>query len=273
MHTSNLKYRYMLIFVLILVFSCCILVFQKKAPFKEGGVSEIFSSIFNPAGSLLTWSGKGTNDFLCSFFNSSGLKQENESLILQNQKLMCELQNAKVYKEENITLRQLLDLKREFNGNGIAAEVIFRDPTNWFENFVVNRGTVNGITRKMVVIAPSGVVGRVNTLNSTSTSVCTIINPKSAVPVYIVESGSYGILYGEGSALCTLEFIRNSSFLQEGNLVVTSGIGDIYPPGLIVGKTVNVQRSADGLSYLAKVKPFINFDSLTEVLFLRGKID
>ncbi len=123
----------------------------------------------------------------------------------------------------------------------------------------------------MIVLAPEGLAGQITGVSTSTATVRTILNPRSAVPVYVVESGSYGILCGDGTALCTMKYIRNISSLKEGQLVVTSGLGDIYPPGLIAGKITKVQGSIDSASNFARVKPFVNFENLRYMLIIRGK--
>lgn len=267
MLSPDRRHRNIMIIITILIISIGVFFIQRA--FRDG--FGLVSIVARPVEGLLSGGGAAVHDFWGSISRISTVSQENKSLQEKNRKLEAELEQAKVFREENISLRQLLELNISARGEGLAAEIIARDPTNWFERFTINRGKSKGINKNMIIQTPEGLAGQITQLDDNTATVRTILNPRSAVPVYIVESGTFGILVGDSSPICTIKFIRNINFMQEGHLVVTSGMGDIFPPGILVGRITTVQGSVDSLSSRAKVKPFVNFEKLRFVMVTRGK--
>lgn len=270
MFSKGAKNRWLIIGSVLLM-SVGFILFQNYIDLRENFIDNGLAMVFRPFESFLCRSGKGLQDVWRMLCNVSVINKENESLREKNAKLSAELEQIKILRDENVALRRLLDLKIDMKGEGIAAEIIGRDATNWFERFVINEGKSKGISKKMIVQKSEGLVGQITILNNDTATIRTILNPRSAIPVYVVESGTYGVLYGDGSPICTMKFIRNITFLQEGHLVVTSGMGDIFPSGILVGRIINVHGSVDSLSTQAKVKPFVNFENLRYVIVTRGK--
>ncbi|MDQ7822435.1 MAG: rod shape-determining protein MreC [Candidatus Eremiobacteraeota bacterium] len=265
-HSRNIR---LLLFAVI--FSLVLMALQFIIGGEEAFPRRFAAVVTKPLDGVMNASGSGIHDFFETISHISTLKKENEALKESAIQMKAELEQVKAFREENVELRQLLDLRKEWKDGGIPAEITGRDATNWFDRCEINKGKKDGIAKNMMVIVPEGLAGQVTAVFEGSATIRTILNPRSAVPVYVVESGAFGVLYGDGSEYCTVKYIRNITFTGEGNLVMTSGLGDIYPEGVLVGKTTKVQGSVDGLSNFAKVKPFVNTDSIRQVLVVRGK--
>jgi rod shape-determining protein MreC len=270
MFSPNLRNRNFVLLLAIVIVSFAALLLHLIGR-KDDCECSLLTSMSQPGKNLLSGAGEGIKDFFVFLGSSSSMRKENETLKAENQRLSAELEQAKSFKDENLALRDLLELKKMSGGDSIPSEITGRDPTNWFERFELNRGKGNGITKNMIVTAPSGLVGQITSLCDGTSTVRTLINPRSAIPIYVVESGSFGILCGDGTPIATIRYIRNIALLSEGQLVVTSGLGDVFPSGIIVGRVTKVQGTVDGLSNLAKVKPFVNLETLKKVLVMRGK--
>jgi len=237
----------------------------------EGALSQIVSEMTMPGKALFSKAGCGLRDLWDTLGSITTIRKENAALKEKNAALQAEIEQTKVYKDENISLRNILELKKQWPENTIAGEIFGRDPTNWYERFDINKGRNQGVTRKCVVMTPEGLVGQITAVSANTSTIRTIINPRSAIPVYVVESGTYGILYGDGTPMGTMKYIRNIAFLQEGHLVVTSGLGEVFPQGILIGRITKVQGTVDSQSSFAKIKPFVDFDSIRHVLVVKGK--
>ncbi len=196
-----------------------------------------------------------------------GLGEENEKLREENQRLKSELEDLKIYRHENIELRELLEFKNKYSPDGVPAEVIGRDISNWFYRFEINKGSRHGITKNMIVVSPAGLIGQVTAVSDRTSLVRTILNERSMIPVYVVESGAFAMLYGEGGNDASLRYIYNASLLQEGQLVVTSGLGNIFPGGIVIGKTVRSKRNKSDFS----IVPFANIEAVRRVIVFERK--
>jgi rod shape-determining protein MreC len=268
MFTDHGKYHYWKYLIAILIISVCSLFIAALVPPK---MTTLLSQCLEPGESLFNGTGKALSDCWQTLGSLATIRKELERQKEENKLLRMQLEEVKACREENISLKNLLELKKETGGDSIASQVIGRDCTNWFERLIIDRGWLMGIQKNMVALTPEGLAGQVTETSSSTATVRSILNPRSAVPVYVVESGSYGILCGDGTSLCSLKYIRNISFLKEGQLVVTSGLGNVFPAGLVVGKITKVQGSVDCASNFARVKPFVNFEILRYVLLIRGK--
>ncbi len=257
--------------IIVVVVSLVVTVLQVYLFPSRGLTTQLLSEITRPGKIIFSQAGCSLRELWDTLGSISTLKKENEALNERNAALSAEIEQTKVYKDENISLRNILELKKQWPESTIAGEIISRDPTNWYERFDINKGRNQGVTSKSVILAPEGLVGQSTTISANTSTIRTIINPRSAIPVYVVESGTYGILYGDGTPLGTMKYIRNIAFLQEGHLVVSSGLGETFPSGILIGRITKVQGTVDSLSSFAKIKPFVDFESIRHVIVVKGK--
>ena len=250
--------RYIVYSIIAIIF---IVLFVFFSPF----LSSFRSNIFGNFEVSIDNAGKNTSIGFHDLLNFGNLSSENKKLREENTKLKTEIEKSKIYREDNEKLRSLLDLTKKTKKKSIPAEVCGRDINDWFFRFEINKGSKNGIKKDMIVISDSGLVGQIVSVNLNTSSVRTIMNDQSLIPVYIVESGAFAMLDGEGDKSCSLRYIYNSSLLESGQLVVTSGLGDIYPDGLVIGTTL---KSKNG-EYL--VETFSDIKTISKVLVVENK--
>jgi rod shape-determining protein MreC len=171
---------------------------------------------------------------------------------------------------ENERLRALLGFTRSVELEYVAANVVARNPDNWFSRLTINRGSADGIAKDMPVVTPQGVVGRIIEVSS-NVSVVQLLTDRSSGAGGIVQSSrDAGIVNGQGSQspfLVMMLFARDA-VVNEGDTIVTSGFGEIYPPGLYIGRVVEVRREQYGLIRQATIRPGVEFNRLHEVLVI-----
>ena len=183
-----------------------------------------------------------------------------------------------ILQEENLRLREALlaegrlkDLyalqSRHFTASRIA-QVYARDPSSWFSTFLINKGRADGISKDMAVIASAGVVGRVIEVSRDTAKVLLITDPNSALDVINQRSRSQGILEGKTDKVCILKYVQKSDDIQEGDPMITSGLGGIFPKGLMVGAVNRVEKRRPGLFQYVEVTPSVDLSKLEEVLVL-----
>lgn len=215
----------------------------------------------------LTRASSRTKSFLVTVREMFSLGSENEKLRSENALLKSEIQELKYYRYENIELKGLLNLKTHTYPDAIAASVTGRDSANWFYRMEVDKGSAEGVKKNMIVMSPEGVVGQITTVYTHTAVVRTILHKRSAVPAYVVEAGAFGILYGEGGEYGFLKYAYNSSLIETGQLVITSGLGDIYPRGLLIGMIEEGDKSSE--TYV--MRPFVDMEKIDRVLLMEGK--
>lgn len=169
---------------------------------------------------------------------------------------------------ENERLRKLMQLKEAIATPTIAASVIGEDVTPWFRTVIIDRGAVDGIREGMPVVASAGVVGRVVRQTANSSRLLLITDHASSVAATIERSRARGVVKGRGAGLCSLEFSERGEDVKVGDIVVTSGIGGVFPKGIPLGEVTMVKKGEFGIFQTVQVRPFVAMSQLEEVLVL-----
>lgn len=224
-----------------------------------------------PVSYSLTWIGARIGTGVASVRDLYGLQQENRAL-------RSELQNYRAMKLEltqvlaqNGQLRSLLGLKRALRQwTLLPATVIARSPSTWFDTVEVDQGTRDGVRPGQAVIVPEGVVGRVVAASPSVSTVMLILDPKSGVGAMDARSQADGVLTGKSPIDGSLTFTLFSHHpdVAVGDTVVTSGLSQYYPKGILVGQVSNVSTSQYGLTETATVVPSVDFNRLSRVMIV-----
>lgn len=176
-------------------------------------------------------------------------------------------------KQENQFYKDYLEIKENNPDFRFAAgEVIASDPFDAYHNFTINAGSLDEVQPGDPVITSQGLVGMVYEVGPTWAKVRTILDPSLQVSAKInrtsencVTSGSVSLAQ-EGKL--RVELLPRRCDAQEGDLLVTSGISELYPAGLLIGSVSDIAPSSDGISSQATVTPFADFSSLSSVLVI-----
>ena len=168
----------------------------------------------------------------------------------------------------NQRLQQLLQFKNTTDQPVIAAQVIGMDPTGWFQSVIIDKGKNAGIKLNMPVVNADGVVGKLVAVSYNYSKVLLIIDQNSAVDCIIQRSRDNGIVKGLSSKVCTLDYVLKASDVHVGDIVVTSGLGGIFPKGIPVGEVIDVKDPAGELFKDVKIRPVVDFSKLEELLVI-----
>ncbi|MEG0238000.1 MAG: rod shape-determining protein MreC [Clostridium sp.] len=205
--------------------------------------------------------------------NFSTVKEENKSLSEENANLKKELLEYSDLKTQNDELRKVLkfqDSRKDYNY--VATNIIGYSGGNILDGYIVDKGENDGIKRGMIVIASEGLVGQVTNVGSNWAIIQSILNENVAVGVKVESTKeNTGILKGYrdngGSSICEVENLPMDSNIKEGDTIVTSGLGQIYPKDIMVGKVKSVQEDKVKVMKSAVVEPAVDFNKL-ESLFI-----
>ncbi len=205
------------------------------------------------------------------------LVAEYRSLLAENARLRAEVERLTALEAEweevlaeNHRLREFLGFAQRGEHQFVAAEVIYRNPDNWFNRLAVNKGTLHGVKKDMPVVAAGRLVGRVVRVSARTATVLLLTDPDSAVGALIQSSRDAGVVLGAPGRPDELQlrlFSRDAR-VTVGDRVVTSGLGGLFPPGLIIGEVTWVEREHLGLVRFAAVRPAVDLARLTEVLII-----
>jgi rod shape-determining protein MreC len=203
-------------------------------------------------------------------------KQAADALLQELQKQIAAYKLERlVWKEDQAELVRLqamlgLSARNLSTARFINARVIARSPNTWDQFVTIDQGLNGGVELNMPVITPDGLVGLVMNVNARTAQVYLITDREIAVGVIVQPSReARGIVEGTGAAHeLSMENIPYYSQLQVGDVVVTSGLSEIYPPGIPVGTVAALRAESNGLIMTAVITPLVAFDRLEEVMLV-----
>lgn len=208
------------------------------------------------------------NDF---FEDISKLKEENEKLKEDNSNLQKSLREYEIIKSENETLKEYMDLKSKYGEyETIPAYVINKDISNYSNVIVINVGTNDGVNINMPVISDKGLVGHIISATPTNAKVQTIIDTASNVSCTLTSTRDTLVAKGtlEGNSKLKATYIEPEATLIQGGTLETSGLGGIYPKGILVGTINKVISTKNITDRYALIDTAVNFSKLETVLVI-----
>ena len=221
-----------------------------------------------PFQKLIKQTTKSTEELWLNYFRLVDVNHENTQL--KNEIHVLKMANSR-YRELLATqerLEELLQFKQTINRPVLAAQVIGLDPTGWFKSVIIDKGKWAGLRIDMPVVNAFGVVGRVVSVSSNYAKVLLIIDQNSAVDCLVQRSRDRGMLKGLMSEICKLDYVAKSNDITVGDIVVTSGLGGVFPKGLPVGRILDVKEISGELFKDIKIRTAVDFSKLEEVLVI-----
>jgi rod shape-determining protein MreC len=174
----------------------------------------------------------------------SHLRRENEQLRQQGLRDAAGLQNQQALAAENEHLRQLLAMRSRVPRKLTAAEILYAPRDPFTRRVVVDKGGQHGVRAGAAVVDRTGVIGQVTRVFPWLSEVTLITDKEQAVPIQVLRSGLRGVTFGIGDdGTLELRFMPVNADIQNGDVLVTSGIDGIYPPGLPVAVVSKVERN------------------------------
>jgi len=266
--------RFILFFVTILLIVVIIATFNKRnnVSFIEKGLGYIVIPVQNIFSEVGGW----TSDRINFIKNIRNLEKQNEELLKKVDELTYENKILQQYKEENTRLRNLLELDKKYaDYPKIGAEIIGKDPGNWYNVFLIDKGSNDGLETDMVVLSGNGLVGHIIETAPNYSKVLSIIDDRNAVSSKVLRTSDLGVTKGDltlmNEGLCKMEYIDSEADIIKGDEIVTSNLSDIYPPGIMIGTVKEIQVESHGLTKYALIEPVVDFRHLEEVLVINKK--
>jgi rod shape-determining protein MreC len=221
---------------------------------------------------------KPTAFFVGLFENLQDLQntyQENQQLKTRVEKLVSLEAQVQKLEKDNKQLRDVLGEKKNLTDfETIPASAIGRNPDRWHELIIINQGKVNGIKQNMAVMTASGLVGKVKSVNQFSSTVQLLssLDPKNRISAFVQgQANAYGLIqgYDQEKKLLLLKGIPHDAKIEKGQTVITSGLGGVFPSGLLIGKVKSVKTDQYGLTQTAYIKPGADFYDIENVLVIK----
>lgn len=257
-----------IIFIVILLATVIIILsysLRQKAP--AGFITKVVLEVSSPMQNVLNASAKAVTEAWCRYLLLVGIEEENRNL----KKKINDMKSQLILYQEGYLeaqrLRDLLALK-DNNFNFVTARVIGRTQVALSKTILINKGTVRGLKAGQPVMAPPGLVGRVIDASWHAAKVLPLIDENSNIDAIVQRTRVQGIIRGAGSRGCLLKYIAKTQDVKEGDIVISSGIGGVFPKGMMIGQISLIDRQDAGLFWKIYVTPAIDFSKLEEVLVL-----
>lgn len=198
-----------------------------------------------------------------------GLEEENRELRKTIAALQSEVNYYREMSLEGSRLRKVLALEDSTVYPTIAARVVGNEGSSPFRTILINRGTRDGVKDGLPVISPDGVVGRVIEASWNYAKILLVTDYNSNIDALIQGSRAQGILQGGGQRLSRLKYVQRTEDVKVGETVVTSGLGGMFPKGLMLGTVARADKKDPGLFQTIEVVPSVDFSKIEEVLVLQ----
>ncbi len=219
------------------------------------------------------------NEYVMSIVNSVekpfvvlfSLGQENKFLRDEIARLRLQEQQCKEALHENTRLRELLSIKPYITDYITTSKVIAKGYEKWSHVLTLDKGRADGIKKDMSVRTVNGLLGKIVSSDNHHSRVLLITDADSSVAVRAQDSRLHGILSGTGSAYCTLKYIQTNQDVIVGDTLITSGLDELYPAGIPVGRIISVVKPEVGSFQIIKVEPFSNQLKVEEVIVVEGE--
>lgn len=217
--------------------------------------------------------GDGLSGFSVYFKTIDALREENEELRRELDEYKNLVYDAELIEEENDFLSEYLGLKEEHLDFSLEdASVLGRESTNYRTLLTISKGTLHGIGVNMPIITDAGLVGYITEVGATWSKAVVLTETATAVGGYIERSGALGVVEGtyelRTEGLCRMVYIEAESDIRIGDKVITSGIGGVYPRGLLVGRVSAIEVDEASRTLTAIIEPAADLDSISKVMIV-----
>ncbi len=233
----------------------------------------LFVEITGPVSSAMSSAKSNVTDFRQNYFNLVDVKKENSLLSSEVAELKKKVFELSSLKQENSRLKNLLNFTKEIERKKVLARIISWDSTNRYQKLRINKGINQGVTKNSVVINAEGLIGKVINTSANYSDISTILDFQNKVDVMFELTRSHGVLEGISDELTSIKYVKNSDDIQVNEIILTSGLGNIFPKGIKVGAITSVISDEHDLTKEVFGKPFVDFSKIEEVVVLLNEND
>ncbi len=268
------KSRFFVVLAIVTVVILILMAVSTVTSDKANVAGDAVGTVVTPVQKVFRSIGSATGNFFSRFKSNSYYREENERLSAEVAKLEEETRELNALRNENERLRGLLSLEETYGDyEMVGARVVAKDPGAWYSAFKIDKGTADGLKKYDAVMTDKGLVGYIYEVGSTWSSVVSVIDSKSAAGCIIERTGDTAVVEGSVELMtegnCHLSYLSRDAEVAVGDFVETSGLGGIYPEGLLIGKIKSLSVDSQGLYYEAVVEPAVDFERVAEVMVIR----
>jgi rod shape-determining protein MreC len=261
------RYRKYSVLLLVVGAAVALLTAQQTRPGEGLWLAEGIATVTAPAQAAFARVHRGAAGLWAGYLDWKHLRTEVARLRAETTALRLRQLRQEALEAENTRLRSLTSLRERLPERTLGAEVVARDWNGFTRGLTVDRGRADGVERLSAVLVTRGVVGRVAVLRRHSAVVQVLTDPASSIGGVVLRTRANGLVEGVAGGRLRIKLAVSEEVLQPGDLVVTSGIGEMFPKGLPLGRVLRVYAPT-GLFRTAELEPAVDLTSVEEVLVL-----
>lgn len=242
---------------------------QRDYVFQKTSIAErVIIDLMAPVQSFVTGIQEGMSSYVEHYVANLNASEENK--VLKNK--IADLQNEVFsYQEavkESDRLRELINYGEQLERKKIVARVVSWDSADDYKVIRINKGVKHGIKLHSVVTNAEGLVGYVYRLTAHFADVITILDANNRVDGVVERLRSHGVVEGYSRGRCIMKYVNRTEPIVLNDIVLTAGLGNVYPKGLKIGYISRIERESYGITQHVEITPLVNFSKLEEVLVL-----
>lgn len=262
-------------FVVLVLIVCFLLGFMLSVAVKGHTMphEQLVGILVSPVGSVFAWCKNQVTDFFAAFSEYDALTERNAELEQKVNDLQKQVDDLHYDKVQNDRYKDLLSITEAgYSFEYVSADVVTVGGGGLSASFGINAGSGAGIEKGDIVVSSGGLVGKVTEIGLNWATVSTFIDPKISVGAMVLSTGDVGVTEGtlelKVKGQCLVRYLNKDSAVNRGDRVYTSGLGGVYPKGILMGIVSELAYENNGLSLSAVITPAVVFEDLKEVLVI-----
>lgn len=256
------------VFIAILLISFFLITVNIKRSPQPTFLEKAILWVIAPIQSVVTQATRAVADVFDHYVLLVNTSKENEDL----KRRINELMKEKTLLEEEVKrlnrIYNLTQYQQEHDVKSVVATVIGFDASQWAKTIVINKGTNDGLRENLPVVTDQGVVGHTIQVGFNSAKIMLVTDSRSAIDALFQGDRVSGVVVGTGEDHCEMKYVPISAPVEVGDVVLSSGLGGIFPKGLRLGTVIQVQKATQGLFQEVTIIPSADLSRLEEVLVL-----
>jgi rod shape-determining protein MreC len=238
-------------------------VFQKTSL-----AEKVIIDVMAPVQGFITNAQLGIASYINHYVGNINASKNNVALKANIETLKTEIFNYQEIVKETDRLRELIKFGSQIERKKIVAQIVSWDSADDYKVVRINRGLKDGVRLQSVVASAEGLVGYVYRLTDHFADVITILDANNRVDGIVERLRSHGIVEGYSHGRCIMKYVNRTEPIILNDIVLTAGLGNVYPKGLRIGYISRIERESYGITQHVEITPLVNFSKLEEVLVL-----
>lgn len=207
------------------------------------------------------------------YFNNVNASKQNQTLVKKVSQLERKIFEYEELDRENRRLKELLRFGEDISWKKVLAQIVAWDASSDFRVLRINKGLLDGIKLQSTVVTDEGLVGYIYRLTNHFADILTILDPNNRIDGIVQRIRSHGVVEGFTNGKCLMKYVARARPVILNDLVLTSGLGNVYPKGLEIGQVSRIERESYGAMHYIEILPSVNFGRLEEVMVLVSQED